>query len=53
MVYTKRQAGYKLNVNRKKCKHCRYFKPKIKKCSYVEGEIKPNATCRYWRGKNG
>jgi len=50
MAYTKIQAEYKRNTKTRKCKHCKYY-IHPRKCSWVNGDICPNATCKYWRKK--
>lgn len=48
MVYTKKQAEYKRSAKIRKCKHCKYY-IHSRKCSWVKGDICPNATCKYWK----
>jgi hypothetical protein len=48
---TKAQSNYKDEpVGNQKCSNCVYFVP-ARACKIVEGDISPEAWCRFWKGK--
>ncbi len=48
MKATKKDAKYKLHAKTRRCKKCAYFQSMNNSCSYVQGTISPNGTCKYW-----
>lgn len=46
---TKIKAEYKRNIGH--CKSCVYFHPNTETCSIVEGTIRPQDGCKYYKRK--